>query len=391
LRSSTAVSAYYFLLFGAIGVFWPNYAPFLEELGLSSSEAATIVAISPLMGMLLPQATSLVADALRAREWMLRILSAGAAVAFCGWFFAKGAPAIVWGTALTYSICRAPLSTLADASAFEAVRRGGGSFGRVRLWGSIGFGIAALVGGLLLQHWHRHAMVATTVAGLAAAAAFTWVLPAPPAHHEPRAFRAWLSMLRLPDLWPYLAAVFLAYVANGALDACFSMRYRHLGYSATFVSAAWAIGVVAEVLLMWWSRDLIARWGADRLLVIATGVAAARWLMLAYVTSPLVLALQPLHGITFGCLYVAGATIARDRAPAEAPTAAQGLFNCTASAGSATGMVVSGRIFQHHGGRLVFEVAAAVAAASTIAAIAYVRASRARAAALAAQAARVRA
>jgi PPP family 3-phenylpropionic acid transporter len=373
LRPTTAVSAFYFLFFGGIGVFWPVYVPFLERLGLSTGEAGTILSLNPLMGFVTPLLFGLLADAMKARVWILRVLSAGSAVAFAGWLVAEGSPALIWITAITYAMCRAPLGTLVDASAFEAVRAGGGSFGAVRLWGSVGFFVAAIAGGLLFEHVGPRAMVAGAVAGLGAAAAFTWRLPAPPVERVPGALRAWQGMLR-PDLVPYLAAVFLGYVANSALDTCFSARLERLGAGGAFIALAWGVGVLAEVWLMWRSQEIIARIGADRLLAIALGTAAVRWALLAFVTSrSVLLALQPLHGVTFGCMYVAGATIVRQRAPDEAPTSAQGLFNATAAAGAFAGMNVAGRAFERFGPRALFLGAAAIATLATACALTYAR------------------
>ena len=96
MKPTRAVSAYYFFLFGGLGVFWPNYALFLQSRGLSQVESAVILAIGPAMGLVAPPIFGLLADALRARVWVLRILSAGAAVVFA----ASPAASLMTGTSL---------------------------------------------------------------------------------------------------------------------------------------------------------------------------------------------------------------------------------------------------------------------------------------------------
>ncbi len=371
MKPTRAVSAYYFFLFGGLGVFWPNYALFLQSRGLSQSESAVILAIGPAMGLVAPPIFGLLADALRARVWVLRILSAGAAVVFAGWLIADSR-AIMYGTALLFGLCRAPLTSLSDASAFEAVKRTGGSYGILRLWGSLGFVLAAFGGGWVLEHLGAPSMITVAVAALLGAAGFAWAMPAPPTEAHPEVFRAWLRMLRAPELWVLLFAVAVGQIGASTYDWGFSQRLASLGYGGTFIGLAWALGVTSEIFFMWGSGRILGHLGADRLLMTSLLVAAGRWVLLTHLTTPaVILVLQPLHGITFGCFYVAWVHLARDRAPAEAPTAAQGLFGAASALGAIVGMVSAGRIFQRFGGVTMFRVAAAASAIAALATLTY--------------------
>jgi len=95
---------------------------------------------------------------------------------------------------------------------------------------------------------------------------------------------------------------------------------------------------------------------------------------MALVHSPAaILALQPLHGLSFGLYYVAGVTVLRNRAPAEAATAAQGLFASAFSIGSFVGMAAGGAILEQLGPGALFGGAAGVAALAVVASSAHAR------------------
>jgi PPP family 3-phenylpropionic acid transporter len=366
-RALVAVSAYYFFLFGGVGVLWPNYGPFLTHLGVGPAEAAFIISINPAMGLFIPPLVGLLADARRAREWILRVMAVLAALGMALWALEPGTRVGIYAVALFYSAARAPISALADVSAFDLARRHGTSFGRLRLWGSVGFLLAAPLGGVLLEHGSPRLMIGVAALGVAAAAAATFFLPAAPMAREPGAYRAWRALVRDPEHRRYLAAVFLGYVGGGVLDGCFSLHLADLGHGGSFIGLAWSVGVISEVALMHWSGAIIARIGAARLLAGALAVAALRWTLVAVVEHPaLLLALQPLHGITFGCTFVAAATLARDRAPAAAPASSQGLFTAVAAAGSLVGMNGGGQILAHAGGHAAFAAAAGCALAGTL-------------------------
>lgn len=366
------IALYYFTFLGALGIFWPYFTLYLASVGLSPTEITQVMSVYPLMGLVGPPLFGLLADARRARGWLLRLASFGTLVAFTGFFRAGASRPALYLTTAAFAFFRGPLLSMTDATAFDCVAKHGGSYGRLRLWGSVGFLLGALGAGALLQSYGVIHMLEPTSAGLLLAAGCAWLMPAPPPERRPRVIAAWVGMLRSGRLWLLLSAVTLAQTAGAAYDSCFSLHLRSLGYGAQFVGGAWAIGVGAEVVLMLWSAPLIRRFGADRLFALALGVAALRWLCIAHVRAPLLLlALQPLHGITFGFFYVAGVTLVRDRGGPEAPTAAQGLFAGALGLGSMTGMQLAGHLFESSAGLGLFTAASCVATLATACAIGY--------------------
>lgn len=371
------IAAYYFTLLGALGIFWPFFSLYLASVGLSPTEITTVLMLSPLMALIAPPLTGLAADARRARVWLLRVATAGTALAFAGFFVTGGARAAIFVTTGAFSLFRAPLNSLADATAFEHARRHGGSYGAIRTWGSIGFIFAVLGGGALLEWRGIGWVLPATTSALVLAAACAWWMPAPPTEIRPRALPAWLELVRARDGWLLLGAVALAQAACAGYDGCFSLYLGRLGFGPRFVGLAWAVGVVAEAALLAASRTILGRFGAERVFTFAIATAAARWLVLGRVTSPwLLLALQPLHGVTFGLFYVSAVTLMRDRAGADAPTAGQGLLAASFGAGSVAGMALAGRLFEARGGPALFATSSVVAAVGAACAFAYARTAR---------------
>ena len=372
---SLAIAAYYFTFFGALGIFLPYFALWLTARGLSPSEATRVLSLVPLTTLIAPPLVGLVADARRARGWLLRGASVATCVAFVGLVVASGRPALYLSTAL-FALCRAPLTSLVDATTLDHVRHHGGSYGRIRLWGSLGFLVAALGFGALAERVGIGVMPTTTTWALALAALCSFALPAPPLVERAGVVGAWWKLVGDGESWLFFAAVALGYLATSAYDSGFSMHLAHLGFGGRFIGAAWATGVAAEIVMMALSGAILARVGAAPLFAFSLATATARWLLLSRVSSATaILLLQPLHGVTFGLFWVAGVTLTRDRAGA-APTAAQGLFAAALGVGSLVGMNVAGRLLEVGGGRLLYGAAAAAAAAATACAVLYGRRSR---------------
>jgi PPP family 3-phenylpropionic acid transporter len=364
MSPAVLIGAFYFCFFGALGTFLPYFSLWLVAHGLSPSETTRVISLTQLMSMLAPPLIGLLADARRARVWLLRGASLGTALAFLGFFGAHHRPEIYLTTAL-FSLFRAPLTSLADATALDQVRRTGGSYGRLRLWGSLGFLVAVVAAGALLQAHGLPLLVGLGAAALGLSAACAFAMPAPPPLPRRDVLGAWLHLLGSGDWWIFFLAVVLAQLAMAAYDSAFSLHLARLGFRGGFIGVAWATGVAAEIALLALSARIVARVGAPRLFAATLAIAVVRWALLSRATSPLlILCLQPLHGITFGLYWVSAVTMVRARGQ-NAPTAAQGLFAAAVASGSLIGMNLAGALLEAGGGRLLFGAAAVAATGAT--------------------------
>ena len=335
--------------------------------GLTEAQATRVLALTPLMSLVAPPLFGLVADARRARVWLLRLGALGAALAFVAFFAAVRRPAIYFAVA-AFAFCRSPLTALADATTLDHVRLRGGSYGRLRLWGSLGFLVAAVGGGALLDHVGLPALIGVGAAAMGLCAAWAFSMPAPPPVERRGVVGAGLALLGAGDWWIFLVAVALGQMATAAYDSAFTLHLSRLGFHGRFVGVAWATGVAAEIALMALSGRILSRLGPARLFALSLGTAALRWWCLGRVTSgAAILALQPLHGVTFGLFWVSAVTLVR-RHGHGAPTAAQGLFAAALGTGSVVGMNLAGRLLEQGGGRMLYGSAACVAAAAAVAA-----------------------
>jgi len=124
------------------------------------------------------------------------------------------------------------------------------------------------------------------------------------------------------------------------------------------------------VVLLATGARLADRFGARSLLVVAFFGGALRWMLLARVHSlPLILALQPLHAVSFGVWWVASVSYTRARAPAHALATAQGLFSAVCGAGSVAGMLLWGIVYRRAGGATTFDAACMVSLAAGVTAV----------------------
>lgn len=363
-----ALRFYYLVAFCALGVYLPFFPRWLEAQGIDGASMGAIAAAFPAMAIIAPPAFGLLADALRLRRALLRVACAGAFAAFSliAGASALGRPlgALALGLAFAaFAFFRAPMTMIADLMAIEAAQRGAASYGRIRLFGSLGFLLAALAAGRLLDPRAPAAIPAAIAASLLGALVVAFALPSG-GSLPPRPAPGQVALLaRDPGFRLFLAGGLLQTASYACHDLCLSLHLRDLGAGDTLVGVVWATGVVFEIALMARSDALLTRVPLPALLAVAHASTVIRWLLVAAIKSPIaLLLLQPLHAISFGLGWVASMALLKDHAPQGALATAQGLFIACAALGGAAAMPTWGALYRSGGGPTAFVAAAVVAA-----------------------------
>lgn len=373
---------YYFACFAALGAYLPYLPRWLEAQGIEGIRMGIISAVIPAMGLIGPPAVGVIADAFGLRGALLRFSCFGACLCF-GAIAAAGAAgrplgfgALFFAT-LAFALFRSPMIMMADVVALEQASAAGTTYPRLRLWGSLGFLVAALAAGRWVDPTDRVALPLATSSALLFALLAAWSLPAraappsiPVAHHV----RALLgdSSFRL-----FLGISVLAQAANSNYDLCFSLHLTALGFRGDLVGVAWSIAVVAEIALMAAGARLLQPLAPQRILVFAMAGAALRWALIATVRSTTVLlGLQLLHVFSFSAWWIGSLAYTKHRAPPAALATAQGLFTAATAAGSVLGMPLWGALYRRAGGGTTFGAASIVSTAAFVGALVWSRRTR---------------
>jgi PPP family 3-phenylpropionic acid transporter len=362
---------YYFVFFAAIGAYVPYFPAWLRARGIDGLRMSTVTMLVPLFGVVSPVAFGIVADVFGLRGSLLRVAAGGALVSF-GAITAFGTS----GDASSYTsliLCmtlfafmRGPMVSLADVFALEQ----SGSYGRTRLFGSAGFTAMVVWAGAFVDLRRARQLPFVITAALALTLVVSMWLPARAARLPLPVAQDAAKLSRSPDFLLFLLQSFLWCAAHVSYDLCFSMHLADIGASTFEIGLCWAIGVVAEIVLMSLAHLLFVRFKVTKLLFWALTITAGRLVVIAHTRSiPALLLLSPLHAFTFGLYWVASLEYVRQRIPSHVLATAQSLLAAAVALGSVLGILAWGPLFSARGGSSVFTAAAAVAALGSIAAM----------------------
>lgn len=331
LAPFAALSASYF---AHIGFFNPYLPLWLKEVGLSLLAIGLLTSMQAGTRLVAPYFWGWLSDrtGLRTR-WMRHC----AMVATC----AAGGLWIEWGlwgltlcllvmflhTSAMMPLSEAALAHLVAQDGHFDVRR----YGRVRLWGSLGFLLTVLLAGVWFERQGMQSFPDWVVLSLLAVVISVWWMPEQTHGANGQTLGSTPSIRRVvhqPAVRWLFATVFWHVLAHVAMYAFFSLYLDHLGYSKTVIGLLWAVSVVWEVGWFmfqgrWLPKLTLATW-----LLLAAGLTAVRMGMTAGGAASLLVLLiaQALHAITFAAHHTVCIALIHQHFPASLRGRGQALY-----------------------------------------------------------------
>jgi MFS transporter, PPP family, 3-phenylpropionic acid transporter len=359
---------YYLAAYTSMGVYLPFISPWLVAYGISGFRLSLVSATRPIAGILAPLLFGWLADRFRMRGSLLQWACVASAIPFsvilvAGLLGREVGFLSAFVAVACFSLFRIPMLTIADVTALESPQR----FGALRLWGSMGFMLAALGVGFWLPEGRSLVFPLMMSLSLVAALAFARKLPQRAVALAPDLKASFQDYVGRTEHLVMFGVWILWAMSHVAYDMCISLHVRDLGGSFMDVSLAWGIGTLAEVILMGLCGALLPKATHATWTFLGLLVTTSRWLLLAHVQSrTMLLLLQPLHAVSFALLWMTWLDYVKQNAPAHVLGRAQGFLATAVSIGGAAGMFIWGPLYASQGSKQVFQGAAIIAAAASL-------------------------
>jgi len=329
LSPSTRGSLFYLAFWGAGGVYMPFINIRFARLGLSGGQIGLLSALLPLMTLTVAPALAALADRRGIRTRILALTLAGMALALVLLNFPTTFGAIV-PLMLLLALTRSPVGPLGDSLVARMAARHRLDFGAMRLWGSLGFAVVAIVVGAIWQRVGYNLMFPITAALLVPVALSATLLEEGPVI-ERASRRPFRDVGRDRGLIAILAATFLMGASLG-MDGAFQGIYvQHLGGGGFLVGALFGISAFSELPTMRYATALARRIGVPATLLLAYGLFEINYIGFALARDPLVLMpLTIIKGFGFGLYFTSTVRLVDERTPPEWASTVQALMNAGA-------------------------------------------------------------
>jgi len=347
------------LVYAVQGAFWPLLAIHLADVGVPERARGWIFATMAIGSLAMSLGAGQVVD----RRVPAQV--------FLSWSFGAGSVVLalmasgvshrvgwIFGLFLAYWLVMAPNYSLSNALAFRHLARPDRDFGRVRLWGTVGWMavgwvVSAAMGAIGPRPGQGAPEAFWIAAGLSLATALycqtlpdTPPLVVAPGSRPASAARDVAELVRTPGMAVYLAAAFGVSLTTPFVYQVMPNYLRSIGMGRAWVATAMTLGQWPEVLALAALPWLIHRLGYLGTLVLGISAYAVRYGSLA-ANPPLWLATAgiPLHGLGVALFSVGGQMFVNHRAAADRLASAQAINTViTGGLGSLLGSLLAGEV-----------------------------------------------
>lgn len=352
-----------FLQFFVWGSWFVTLGAFLgNNLNATGAETAMAFSTQSWGAIIAPLLVGLVADRYFNAERVLGLLHlTGAGLMFL--LYGAGDFGDFYPLLLAYMICYMPTLALVNSVAFRQLSDTAAQFGKIRLWGTIGWIVAGLmisfafswdsqqgVAEGLLKNTFMMAGIASLVLGV-----FSFTLPNTPpvpAKNESSSVMQALGLDALSVLRDRNLALFFVMSVLICIPLAFYYQYASPFLIESGVSnptGKMTLGQVSEVLFMLMLPVFLTRYGIKFTLLLGMFAWALRYLLFAYGNADelvwMFIVGIALHGICYDFFFVAGQIYTDSKAGEQFKSSAQGLLTlATYGLGMLIGFWAAGKI-----------------------------------------------
>jgi PPP family 3-phenylpropionic acid transporter len=254
-----------------------------------------------------------------------------------------------------YSLFHAPIVSFLETFTVEILGKDKNNYGKIRLWGSIGFVISVFSTGYISDKIGIFSVVYMILSG--SLIHFFLSFKIPETEKEKKQINSFdFSFILKPQAVLFLLASVLMLGSHAPYYAFFSIYLSDLGLQNTFIGISWAIAVFAEIAMMHQSGFIFKKISPGKVLVFSMFAASLRWFVLFYFQSSLIILLsQILHCFSYATFHMASILYIDELTPEGRKTTGQALNNAlTYGLGLMAGNLLSGYFYDSAGGQILF-------------------------------------
>ena len=359
--------SFYLLFYAALAAMMPFLVLYYQQLGLSGVQIGLLIGGSQLVSLAGGPFWTGIADATRKHK---RVMSLALVVLVASGilfpFLKTLVPLAI--LAVLNAFFTAPVIPLSDSAILSMLGSEKEKYGRISLGGTLGWGLAApLVGilvqtyGLSLAFWSYACLVF-----LALLVCQSYVFAGVVENHAARA--SYRSLLASNRWVLFLLIAFISGLGFATLNNYLFAYLKELHAAESTMGLALTIATLSEFPVLYFANHLLRRLGSQRLMRLAMAVTAGRLLLFGVLGSLAgVLFLQVLNGLSMPLFWVAGVNYAAENAPAGLKASAQSLLGLMVSGlGAAAGGLLGGYLLGAVGGQGTFAVTGVLMLASLV-------------------------
>ena len=353
------LSGFYFFYFAFVGAFSPYWSLYLKSLDFSAAEIGVLMSLLLVTRNFAPTLWGWLADRSGKRAGFVRIAAVLSLASYLGVFFGASFWWLFVVMALLSFFWSASLP-LVEATTLSHLGDSTASYGRVRLWGSVGFIVAVIGIGYVLDVAEVRILLWLVLGAMTGIVIFSRHLPeAESVTHHTDHYPV-RQILKRPEVASFFASCFLMAAAHGPYYTFYSLYLVEHDYSKGAIGWLWALGVICEIAVFIGMPRLMQRFSLPQILGASFLLAVIRFLLIGWLVNSVaaIMFAQMLHAATFGSYHAAAVAAIHHFFRGRHQAKGQALYtSLTFGAGGTFGALLSGYVWDFLGASLTFSMA----------------------------------
>ena len=354
------LSRFYFSYYFFVGAFVPYWGLYLQSEHFSAADIGILMSLFQISRIFAPNFWGWLADHTGKRAQWIKLTSFLGLCGFMAVFWAHG---FFWLFFVMAALSLFTSSTLplAESLTLAHLATTNGHYSRIRMWGSLGFIVASVVLGFVIDVSGIKSVLWFLLLVQMTLFALSYTLPDPKlVAHENDHFSIW-QVIKHPNVIALLIGCSLMVTAHGVLYNFYSIYLSQHGYSKGTIGLLWAVGVVCEIGIFMLMPKIMNRYSLKTILIISLALAVLRFSLIGVAIDHLWLLIlaQSLHAATFGSFHAASVEVITQFFKGRHQAKGQAIYNSVAyGIGGTIGGISGGYALQYLGGQQTFMLAA---------------------------------
>lgn len=283
-----------------------SYLPlYLKHKELDGTEIGWVLAVGPLASIFAQPFWGYMSDKYKTVKRILLICIIGLILSSVLFFQMNELLAIMLAGAVFYFFTT-PIGALGDSLAQRRSDDLNVSFGSIRTWGAIGFATSSLIVGQVLTLTGIQYMMWPYLFFGFIALLVVFQLKDVKVDADPIQLKDVKQIITNKPFFIFLGIIMFITISHRANDSYIGLYIAQLGGSNSLIGIAWFVGVASEAVVFAFAGKWFQKYHTFVFIIFAGALYSIRWFLYAAIDDPIyIIALQFLHGITFGVFYIA--------------------------------------------------------------------------------------
>ena len=305
MSKATALRIVYFLVFCCTGAWLPKLYDYCVHHGLSSTQSALILSITPIMMFVVQPLYGFFADRLGYKKTLL-MSTLLASISYLGYLYNGGFAWLIIVTVIM-SLFYNTIQPVLDSMALQIAKHNSKfSYGTLRFFGAAGFAFTTIITGQVIDAVDITAIFIVSSITMFLAFIFCFFLENESIEEKAvNAYKGVWSVIKNPSLLFLLFCVFLVSLGATTIWNFYSTYLKDNGATDSLVGYGLSFQGLCELPVFYFSARIILRLGLKTTLIITILATAIRMTMYYFIKTPIAtLPVELLHGFSWSLFWV---------------------------------------------------------------------------------------